>query len=259
VADRDEPDDLLAAAAAALREAPVPRPEPLVVAAAALREVSLAAPADVAATRRRVMASLERRGHGHRRRVVVAAVLGLIGTGTLSWAASTGRVQRVLAAIARPAFTAPAPAPAPAIAIASEPAHRAATRVEPAAVVEPAAPVIVARPAHRAAIHEPRTAPPPIDDPVDRELYARAHAAHFRGADPALALAAWDTYLAERPAGRFAIEARYNRALVLIRLDRVDEARAALAPFADGEVAPTGYRQHDARGLLDALDRAGPR
>jgi hypothetical protein len=42
--------------------------------------------------------------------------------------------------------------------------------------------------------------------------------------------------------GRFAAEAHYNRAIVLVRLDRIAEARAALAPFAAGEVA-NGYRR----------------
>jgi hypothetical protein len=51
-----------------------------------------------------------------------------------------------------------------------------------------------------------------------------------------------------------AIEERYNRALSLVRLGRVVDARTALLPFADG--SNSGYRQHEARALLDALDGA---
>jgi len=46
------------------------------------------------------------------------------------------------------------------------------------------------------------------------------------------------------------LEARYNRAICLVRLGRRAGARAALAPFASG--AYGGYRQEDARALLDA-------
>ena len=82
--------------------------------------------------------------------------------------------------------------------------------------------------------------------------YRRAHALHFRGGAPAETLAAWDAYLAAYPRGRFAAEARYNRAIVLVRLDRIDDARAALAPFAAGEIEG-GYRQAEAAELRDAL------
>ena len=88
---------------------------------------------------------------------------------------------------------------------------------------------------------------------VDREdaLYREAHEAHFVTRDAARALTAWDRYLSVFPRGRLAPEARYNRALVLVRLGRTDEARAALTPFAD---APLGsYRQAEARSLLDAI------
>ena len=96
-------------------------------------------------------------------------------------------------------------------------------------------------------------APAPVDA-VDAELasYRRAHALHFRGGGDRETLAAWDAYLREFPDGRFAADARYDRALVLVRLDRRDEARAALAPFADGAVAG-GYRQREAIALRAAL------
>ncbi|WP_156338817.1 tetratricopeptide repeat protein [Chondromyces crocatus] len=74
--------------------------------------------------------------------------------------------------------------------------------------------------------------------------------------NPAAALGAWDAYLREDPRGRFATEARYNRALCLVRLGRAGEARSALESFARGAFG--GYRQADAQKLLDALEHAAP-
>lgn len=95
-------------------------------------------------------------------------------------------------------------------------------------------------------------APLPANDP-DLELYREAHRAHFVRRDSRAALEAWDRYLAAYPRGNFALEARYNRALCLVRLGRHDAARQALAPFAAGEVAG-GYRRTEASALLEALD-----
>ena len=110
----------------------------------------------------------------------------------------------------------------------------------PPDVAPPAPPPVVA----------PRPPAPPA--PVE-VLYRKAHALHFHGGDPAAALAAWDAYLAAEPDGRFSVEARYNRALVLVRLARYAEARAALAPFARREVVPPGYRQAEAEQLVERL------
>jgi hypothetical protein len=86
-----------------------------------------------------------------------------------------------------------------------------------------------------------------VDDQA--RLYAEAHRAHFVDGDPAAALRAWNAYLAAAPDGPFAPEARYNRALTLVRLGRLDDARRALEPFArDG-----GYRAREAAALLDAM------
>jgi len=92
------------------------------------------------------------------------------------------------------------------------------------------------------------TSAKPVIDDRETPLYKEAHEAHFATRDPARALAAWDAYLAAYPNGRFAPEARYNRALCLFRLGRRDEARDALIPIAKGE-----YRKREAQKLLDAL------
>jgi hypothetical protein len=89
---------------------------------------------------------------------------------------------------------------------------------------------------------------PPADPDA---LYRAAHEAHFVRKDPAVALAAWDRYLASAPAGALAVEARYNRAITLVRLGRTAEAIAQLRPFADGDYGP--YRRAEARALVDAL------
>jgi hypothetical protein len=81
-------------------------------------------------------------------------------------------------------------------------------------------------------------------------LYRVAHEAHFVEQNPQKALGAWDAYLAA-PGGRFTTEARYNRALTLIRLGRRSEAKAALRSFAAGR--PGSYRQHEAEQLIEAL------
>ena len=83
-------------------------------------------------------------------------------------------------------------------------------------------------------------------------LFAEAHRLHFVDRDPVRALAAWDRYLAAAPSGRFVPEARYNRALALIRAGRELEAKRELEAFANGTYG--GYRRDEARALLDAID-----
>lgn len=238
-------DDLLSSATEAVRELPVD--------------------GDGAATRLRVRRSLEASHRGRRQLAGFLTGSGILLAGTMSWAFATGRAEAVWRAIVDPAPVheeraeppppaeppprAPAPAPAPKSA--ELPAHR--MDPEPPAEPSPPAPQAEA-PAPRAATVRP-VAPPvrPIE-----ALYRRAHELHFRGTDHAAALAAWEAYLAAEPTGRFVAEARYNRALLLIRVGRYAEARAALAPYARGEIAGE-YRRVEATRLLERLpdrDRA---
>jgi hypothetical protein len=94
-------------------------------------------------------------------------------------------------------------------------------------------------------------APPATPDPA-LELYRVAHDLHFAQGDSARALAAWDRYLSQARGGKFVLEARYNRAICLVRLGRHAEARRALEPFARGAFG--SYRKESARSLLDVLD-----
>ena len=91
-------------------------------------------------------------------------------------------------------------------------------------------------------------------EPDEQALYAAAHRLHFVEHNPGAALGAWDTYLRAAPRGRLSVEAHYNRALCLVRLGRAAEAEASLQSFARG--AYGGYRQAEARALLDALHGA---
>jgi hypothetical protein len=91
----------------------------------------------------------------------------------------------------------------------------------------------------------------PSGEDTEQLSYAQAHRVHFVDGDPAKAARLWDSYLTAHPRGRFVPEARFNRALCLIRLSRVDEATAALRSFANGPAG--GYRQRDAAVLLEWL------
>jgi hypothetical protein len=153
-----------------------------------------------------------------------------------------------------PAEPAPAVRPAPQLAppVANEPVAN-----------EPPAPKSGPKTAARPSASPEREAPPietinTPDPEADRDagtlvLYKKAHRLHFQEQKWAEALDAWNDYLREQPNGALSVEARYNRALALVRLGRRDDARAALAPFARGEVAG-GYRAAEAKSLLSALE-----
>ena len=130
----------------------------------------------------------------------------------------------------------------------------------PAPTPEPAP----AQTAEKPATPEPSAGPAPRPAPSSaaslpseaRRLYEGAHRAHFEEKNPAVALAAWDAYLAALPRASkadaaFATEAAYNRALCLVRLGRTGAALQALAPFAEGRYG--GYRREEARALVEAL------
>jgi TolA-binding protein len=88
----------------------------------------------------------------------------------------------------------------------------------------------------------------------DLQLYNKAHALHFRERRYNEALFAWEEYLGLVPTPTFALEARYNRALCLLRLGHYEEARAALLPFAEGRYL-NGYRRDEATRFIQALDK----
>jgi hypothetical protein len=108
----------------------------------------------------------------------------------------------------------------------------------------------------RAEPSEPTDEPAAASEPErDRELsrFRTAHDLHFKGDRPRDAIEAYAEYLRQYPNGRFVPEARYNGALDQIKIGNDAAAREALEPFASGRFG--GYRQKEARELLDALGR----
>jgi hypothetical protein len=164
--------------------------------------------------------------------------------------------------VAAPLAADPPPAvPSPIVAVPPASPH-STTDDAPAVVAEPPpahdAPRVHAHdaPPHRA---NPAAAPATASSMADADsetspagaLYRAAHHAHFVSHDAGAALRGWDAYLAAAPHGRFELEARYNRALCLLRLGKTAEARDALAPFAEGRYGD--YRRKEAGALLERL------
>jgi hypothetical protein len=232
------------------------------------------APPDAAGTRTRLLRSALAAQQTRRRRVVGAFAVALLATNATTWAWSSGQLRRawtawgrgdevlVAASDAGPAVTtAPTvatPAAAqiehPAVTTTRAPPTRAATALQSGATAPKTrhalgseaaaleAPALEAKP--------PAITPDPLDY-ADRITFEAAHRAHFeRGAD-AVALAAWDAYLAGFPTGRFVPEATFNRAICLVRLGDTDAARPVLEAIAAS--AHGTAHVEDARALLAKL------
>jgi hypothetical protein len=122
--------------------------------------------------------------------------------------------------------------------------------------VAPAAPLQLVAPAQHGAPSSSdtrATSTPPVSEASLRGLFEVAHRLQFRGT-PSAALSAWDQYLATDSSGPLSIEARYYRALTLLRLGQTSAARTALLPFVRGEFGE--FRQRDAARWLEQLDAA---
>lgn len=254
---------------------------------AALRAETRDAPAStVASTRARIIATArKRKERGSPYLLAAAAALAVVLGGSTVWAWFTGRIAFPWAgdeaATAREAAreterarrdgsraggdvtaapqetaggdvtTAPQETAVDAVRDTVQPTERGAVPElrERAPELDRSAPEMPAeaeRPSERS--HE--RAPRPID-PAERRAYDAAHVLHFDRGDWPAAIAAWDAYLASFPRGRFRLEARYNRAIALVRAGRTAEARQALAPFAAGRFGE--YRRTEAQALLEAL------
>jgi hypothetical protein len=187
----------------------------------ALREIEAADDVVATATRLRVRKTLER-GHGMRRHAGILAALIVMLVASASWALATGKLHRA-------SVHAPSPL---------------------------AIPMPVERPAPPPVVH---VAPTTIPDlpvtvtpaPTRPDRYRIANDLYFHDRDYDKALAAFDEYL--KVGGEFAVEARYNRALCLIHLGRLADAKLALAAFADGDVL-SGYREDEAKKLIAKID-----
>jgi hypothetical protein len=222
----------------------------------ALREKADGTHANASWTRTRILARAQAEGRRRRVRFAVAPIAATF-IASIAWGAVTGRLLPWLDFGTHPS---PAPhvskqnpppqrpeAPTPSAALSTS----AATTETTASSARPATSVTDLR---NATASSESSSAKQAKLPVsirEQALYVAAHGAHFVDRDPDAALRGWDAYLADYPDGRFALEARYNRSMCLVRLERRDEARTALGPFARGDYG--GYRQREARELLDAL------
>lgn len=201
--------------------------------------------ADVAAERAELLAR-HRSRRGQRTAWLAAAALLTLSLGLpTAWALTFGPLGRGSVEPGTSVPVHPVPVPATSVPEPSVPGPetselfvRAPERSDPLALAS--TPPALAAPRRAIAV-----------DPAERRAYDAAHALHFEARDAAAAITAWDAYLAAYPRGRFATEARYNRALALVRLGRRDEAIAALQPFARGDHGR--YRRREAASLLEAL------
>ncbi len=192
----------------------------------AVRAESAADASGSAATRRRVLASIERSPRRRLHVVVASVIASMFGATAFAYYAHTPRVTP--AQVTPPAPVASAPAVEPIVT-----PRRASTRVELPAVAlsveeRTVAPTALPKPAPVTEV----PSPPPARDP-ELAMYAEAHAIHFRDRDMAAALDAWNRYLAAAPDGKLAPEARFNRVVALVKLERWSDASDALDALAD--------------------------
>ncbi len=218
--------------------------------------------------RRKLQEALALRKRGLRTAMVLMLALLVASSG---FAAYRQREQlgqamkRAVEALAplwrRPRAAAPVPAAPRAQAPAEAPGEARVAEVltapplplMPEDVLLPASPSAPPPPTAQVRAPARRVRPPAPEQPGPSALFARAQALHFNEHRYAEAVAAWEAYLAAAPQGTFAPEARYNLGVALLRLGALPGARQALAPFAAGELG--GYRQEDARALIEEIDR----
>jgi outer membrane biosynthesis protein TonB len=137
----------------------------------------------------------------------------------------------------RPAKTAPRPSP-------KKPAPAPAETALAAVLPEDEPPPTPSVPPPSAAPAKPQAA-----ESAELALFRRAQSLHL--AKDTKAIEAWDAYLRVAGTSPLAPEARYNRALGLVRANRFTEAKNALAPFAQGKYGK--YRREEAQALMARL------
>jgi hypothetical protein len=142
----------------------------------------------------------------------------------------------------RPAKTEPRPTPKPA----PKPAPANTETALAAVLPDDEPPPMPTAPPPEAAPAKPKPA-----ESAELALFRRAQSLHLSH-DPK-AIEAWEAYLRVAGTSPLAPEARYNRALGLVRAKRFADARSALKPFADGKYG--AYRREEAQALLERLDK----
>jgi hypothetical protein len=207
--------------------------------------------------RARVLFAASNRGRV--KRILFRWALPLAATLVISsaWAASLGYLGRPWRAL-RGVFGIHDAAPPAPIGRAERAMPAMAEQVQPHLTIDdlPLAPATPEAPRRARGSRPPTTSSASasfVTAPAEADaLYAAAHRAHFVDRDPIAAIAAWDAYLRVAPDGLLAPEARYNRALALVRVGRHSEASAALRAFVEGRYG--GYRQREATQIVEALE-----
>jgi hypothetical protein len=167
--------------------------------------------------------------------VVAAVIASMFGASAFAFYAHTPRTTA--ADVTPPAPVASAPAIEPVVT-----PRRVSTQVAPPLVIDAieertVEPARMPLPAPAASVPVPPAPEPPVAQAAQRDpelaMYAEAHKLHFRDRDMAAALAAWNRYLAAAPDGELAPEARFNRVVALVKLERWTEASHDLDTLAD--------------------------
>ncbi len=195
----------------------------------AVREESLDNKGGSLRTRGRLLAAVERSPRRRVHAVVAAVIASMFGASAFAWYARD-----------------PAPVPTQPAIVVSEPAvlpvetpraiERTVARIDPVIEPEPVpAPAVSARDVREPAIERAAAVPEPTVTQPDPELalYAAAHDLHFKQQNMAAALDAWNRYIDAAPNGRLVPEARFNRLVALVKLERWDDAARELATFDD--------------------------
>jgi len=222
------------------------------------------------ATRARVIRTLAERKPRRRKWFVVGIPAFVLFGGSTAWASMTGHLPQVVEkAISVVTFGA--------IEFDREPEERIRTRVfkrqagpaveevkaassaetevEPPAeelqeVEEEAEPIEAPNPLESQVNPAPVKRAPALDPALS--IYQSAHRSQFRASDCNAAVQGYAEYLNVAPSGSFAVDARYNRAVCLIKLGRTSEALTILKPFSEGRYG--SYRQKRAGKLLEAFE-----
>jgi hypothetical protein len=225
------------------------------VAARALRE-STAEPADGRASRDELLSRLvrrEQRRRGYKLAGIVAAfvlVIPAASAGLIHWRKTPSETRRL-------SFIPPAPVRR----VIESPTNVATGLAKDEVIMKeelsgfaPGPAVSQPSPSRRPGRQSSMPSAPSLRSmSSELDIYGRAHHLHFHGGSPGAALRAWTGYLEKFPEGHFLPEARFNRAVCLVRVGDMARAREELSRIVkDSRV---DYQRAQAARLMAKLDR----
>lgn len=197
----------------------------------AVRAESLERNGHSGATRARMLETIGRSPRRRLHAAVAAVFASLFGASAFAWYARTpsepvSQPPTIAVEVASGATAPGGPSSAPGeytvVRIEAPTGLPASTELGAPAATAPPPPPSAPIESKRAAV------PAPIERDAELALYSEAHRLHFVERDMARAVAAWDRYLAAMPEGQLAPEARFNRLVGLVKLERWDEAARAI-------------------------------